>query len=46
MKYSYNELNNKAQLKTRLDYFDKHGSLDMAALFNLTFTADGEVYEN
>lgn len=47
MKYLYSELNNKAQLRARLDYFDKHGTLDnmLESLFVCNFTADGVVYE-
>ena len=47
MKYFYDELNEKAKLRARLDYFDKHKTTDnmTATLFRSTFTADGVMYE-
>jgi hypothetical protein len=47
MKYKYTELNNKAQMKARLDYFDKHSTTEgMLKLFQqASFTANGDLYE-
>lgn len=46
MKYLYSELNNKAQLKARLDYFDTNGHLDLNKVTNVFYNANGKVYEN
>jgi len=47
MKYYYDQLNKKAQLRARLDYFDKYKETEHMSeyLFRSMFMADGEVYE-
>lgn len=48
MKYYYDELNQRAKLKARLDYFDRYKETEhmMGHLFRSTFTACGVIYEN
>lgn len=47
MKYYYDELNKKSQLKARLDYFDRYKETEnmMSHLFRATFTAEGLINE-
>lgn len=47
MRYFYDELNQRAQLRARLDYFEKHGTIKnmTEVLFRLTFDVFGAVNE-
>lgn len=47
MKYFYDELNQRAQLRARLDYFEKHKTTDnmIESLFRSLFDASGTIYE-
>ncbi len=47
MKYYYDELNQRAKLKARLDYFDKHKTTDkmIETLFRSMFDVNGAIYE-
>ncbi len=47
MKYYYDELNQRAKLKARLDYFDKHKTTEnmLETMFRSMFDANGSIYE-